>query len=202
MMPLYARISIFCIALLGLTATAALAAGPPDANASTVDPCFVTCPLGDFSFQVIVRDATGTVCPGVIVDVDFCNCTGPQLCRSAQGGSCADGTSDVASATTDAAGQVTFRIAAGGACPGALVDISAGGVLLAQRVVQAMDFDNDFTVTAADFTMGGGPGNDYNCDGIVNLSDFVLFTVHQQHFCVGPVHDEQREWGAIKSLYR
>ena len=191
-------LSIVSISLLAGAALAQI----PDATQSTVDECFVTCPAGDIPFTVVVRDVDGNAVPGADVVVDFCGCPGQQLCLTAGQLPCNDGTLDRVSLPADASGVVVFNIAAGGACQGFPVEISANGVFLAQREVRAMDYDNNFVVEVADFVVASG--NDYNCDGLVNLLDQALFANHgtPMHACEGPVSSHQQSWGTMKSLFR
>jgi len=177
-------------------------AATPDAGLSTVDPCLVTCPAGDTDFLVVVRDAGGAVIAGSVVEVDFCNCAGPQLCSPGGSGSCPDGTQDIAILATNSAGEALFHLAEGGDGNGALVDIRADGVLLAQRTIKPMDTNGDFVADTSDFSYSN-LSNDYNCDGAVNFSDFAIFGNHGSfsHSCTGPVDTAPRTWGSVKALW-
>jgi hypothetical protein len=176
-------------------------AATPDASQSSVDACLVTCPAGDTDFLVVVRDAAGTVIAGSVVEVDFCNCAGPQLCTPGGSGSCSDGTNDIAILATNSAGEALFHLAEGGDCNGGLVDIRADGVLLAQRTIKAMDTNGDFVADASDWV--GTLSNDYDCNNVLSLSDQVIFGNHASlnHSCTGPVDTTPRSWGSVKALW-
>ena len=202
MFRLYMKILLTLTAAICLSATAVQAAGTPDPGMSIVPECLVTCPGGDTNFRVTVLDDTGTPCPGVMVTIDFCGCPETQLCLLAGGESCGDGTDDRLVVSTDANGEALFRLAAGGACADSPVDIVAGGVLLAQRTVRAMDADGDFIVEQEDMTFD--VWNDYNCDSQVSLIDMSIVAIHaiEGHTCDGPVGVENRTWAGVKSLWR
>ena len=186
-----------------LPATVALATGTPDPGMSTVPDLFVTCPAGDISFQVTVLDATGSPCPSVPVEIDFCGCPEATLCLYAGASQCSNGKFDRLIMSTDASGVVVFNPAAGGICGGLTADIVADGVLLGQRLVRSMDVTGNFIVEMDDFTYDN-VWNDYNGDGISNLSDLAYFNLHAQgsHACDAPVGEVTNSWGGLKSLWR
>lgn len=198
------RVVLLFISVMILSVGVAVAAGPPDATTSTVDGCLVTCPAGDIAFQVIVRDATGTPCPGILVAIDFCPCPEATLCLYGGGQVCGNGKNDFLAATTDANGMVVFYPAAGGTCGGSTVEIIASGVVLARRYVRALDRDGDFVVESSDFTFDNF-WNDYTCNGVGDLADLSIFSLHagpQPHTCDAPVGEQIRTWGGTKSLWR
>jgi hypothetical protein len=194
------QMTLASLAIVLLVPGLALAA-TPDASQSTVDPCLVTCPAGDTNFLVVVRDAGGAVIAGSVVEVDFCNCAGPQLCSPGGSGSCSDGTNDIAILATNSAGEALFHLAEGGDCNGGLVDIRADGVLLAQRTIKAMDTNGDFVADVSDWV--GTLSNDYDCNNVLSLSDQVIFGNHASlnHSCTGPVDTAPRSWGSVKALW-
>lgn len=148
---------------------------------STVDDLLLTCPAGDINFQVVVLDDTGTPCSGALVALDFCNCDEAILCLYAGGSPCGNGKNDLLFATTNANGVAVFSPPAGGICGGAMVDIVADGVLLAQRNVLAMDVNGNFLVEMTDFTFDPVL-NDYNGDGVSNLVDNLIWSNHAAVF--------------------
>lgn len=201
MFNLLTRVLLVLTVAICLSATTVLASGTPDPGMSTVQDCLVTCPGGGISFGVTVMDNTGTPVPSVVVEMDFCSCPEAQLCLQTGGAPCANGKNDRLLVTTNAAGVALFYPASGDKCEGSLVDIVAGGVLLAQRIVHPMDVDGDFVVEEEDFIMHN-VYNDYNCDGVSNLVDITIFNPHFGHTCDAPVSDENQTWGGIKSLWR
>lgn len=194
------QMAIAVLSIVLLLPCLALAA-TPDASQSSVAACLVTCPAGDTDFLVVVRDASGTAIAGSVVEVDFCNCAGPQLCSPGGSGSCPDGTNDIAILATNSAGEALFHLAEGGDCGGGLVDIRADGVLLAQRTIKAMDTNGDFVADASDWV--GTLSNDYDCNNVVSISDQVIFSNHASfsHSCTGPVDAAPRSWGSVKALW-
>ncbi len=200
MFRLYMKVLLTLTAAICLSTTAVQAAGTPDPGMSIVQECLVTCPGGDTNFLVTVLDDTGTPCSRVVVTIDFCDCPETQLCRG--GASCGDGSDDRLVGITDANGEALFHPAAGGACADSPADIVAGGVLLAQRTVRAMDADGDFIVESEDMTFD--VWNDYNCDSQVSLTDINIVAIHaiEGHTCEGPVSVQNRTWAGVKSLWR
>src|SRR5262245_56402780 len=178
--------------LWSLPASAAV----PSPATSVVDPCLIVCPSGDFAFHVAVRDAANAPVPGATVLINLCQCPSVHLCQ----GSC-----DVVK-PTDAAGNVTFNIKAGGVCLCG-VTIFADGVLLATRLVASTDQDGDLDVDGTDqfdvlSKMGTpSPEADLDCDGLVTSADLTIDVNHGGHNCevvpTGP-----QSWGRTKAIYR
>jgi hypothetical protein len=131
------------------------AATPSPAN-SSVDPCLVICPRGDFAFHVTVRDAVGAPIAGSSVILDFCSATSVHFCP---------GSGCTVQAVTDAAGQVFFAISGGGVTsPGSEVTVRADGVQLANRPVASPDQDGSLVVDDTDLAIGTsklGSAHDY-----------------------------------------
>ena len=203
MLSHYLKVLLVLTAAICLSAPTVLATITPDPEMSIVQECLVTCPAGDRPFLVTVLDETGTPCPDALVTIDFCGCPDAQLCLLAGGEACGDGTNDRLVMATDANGDALFHPAAGGACADSPVDILADGVLLATRTVRAFDANGNFIVEEADMTFD--VWNDYNCDGVVNITDTLLLVQPhglEGHTCEAPVGDENRSWGGVKSLWR
>jgi hypothetical protein len=105
-------------------------------------------------FSVTVRDATPTVLPGVVVTVNFANCTDSRLCnpQSFPGLSIAGcpGGPAVVSATTNALGVATFRITGGSVNSGNSASADADCAELRAQGV----FFNTLTVASIDQNAG------------------------------------------------
>ncbi len=203
MLKNFMRILLVLTAAICLSVTMAWATGTPDPGMSDVPDLLATCPAGDISYTVTVLDDAGVPCSGVLVEMDFCGCQEAMLCLYAGGQACGNGKFDRLVTTTGANGVAVFNPAAGGICGGATVDIIADGVTLGQRLVRAMDVTGNFVVEEADFTFDN-IWNDYNGDGISDLSDLTVFNLHGAltHACDAPVSDENQSWGGVKSLWR
>ncbi len=192
-------------ALLLLIATSLVVAVPstavaiPDPTTSTVDPCLIICPLGDFTFNVTVRDPASNPVANSTVQIDFCPTPSVHLCLVPP---C------TVSGITNAAGAVSFSIRGGGisATP---VTIRADGVLLGTRPVASPDQDGNQTVNGADQAIGNGklgaadPTMDLDCDqGVVDAQDLAVQQAHLGHTCSGPTPAKPGTWGRIKTIYR
>jgi hypothetical protein len=193
--------SCFFVLLVALFLPAMAAAGTPDMGNSIVQDCLVTCPGGDTTFLVQVRDAADLPCVDSVVELSFCGCSGQQLCTG--NASCGDGTEDILVLSTDANGEALFAVAAGGECDG-LADIRADGVLLAQREVKPLDTTGNFIIELDDIPDLSNPANDYDCNGSVNLFDVNILSVHANgvHQCEAPVPVLPGSWGAVKATWR
>lgn len=169
----------------------------PDPVHSSVDPCLIVCPEGDFTFRVTVRDIVGNPIANASVQVDLCRCPSVIPCP---GEGCAY------IKLSDAAGNATFQIKAGGTCAAGVL-ITADGVVLGSRGVASPDQNGDLIVDAADYAVAVGklgntdPTADFDCDGGVTNADLNVVYLHSGHSCQS-VPALQQSWGRMKAIYR
>ena len=188
--------SLFLLVSLLFCSQPALAA-VPDPGHSAVDPCLIVCPNGDFAFHVTVRDIIGAPIANANVTIDLCACPAVALCP---------GEPCLQAKLSDASGNVTFNIKAGGVCTSS-VSIQADGVQLGVRVVASPDQNGDLFVDAADVSVAVGklgnsdPTADFDCDGAVSPADVTIIGAHQEHNC-SPVPTQTQSWGLMKAIYR
>ena len=195
-----AQAFLFATSLVS-TAVSTAHAVPSPAN-STVDPCLIICPRGDFTFHVVVRDGTNTPVGGSAVVIDFCPFASLHLCFPLTG--C------TIQGITNASGSVSFAIEGGGVTPPAgQVTVRADGVQLASRPVASPDQDGSLIVDGTDFSIANGklgnadPTADLDCDqGGVDAADLTALQAHFGHTCGGPTSNGTRTWGRVKTIYR
>ncbi len=193
--------------LLALCAAPAIASVPSPAN-SSVPSCLFTCPMGDVSATVTVRDFANNPIAASTVVFDFSACPRAFLCGPRFGDTFTINLATrTVSLTTNASGVATFPLRVGGFCDG--VKVYANGVLLATRTLKSVDQDGNGVVLVSDDAlllakMGtSDPSGDFNCDGIVDGTDQLLYSQHGSHSCDGIVNPvERRTWGALKTHYR
>lgn len=172
-------------------------AGVPDPAHSTMDACLVVCPEGDFTFHVTVRDIAGNPIANSSVHVDMCLCPSVIPCPG-------EGCTYIK--LTDAAGNATLQIKAGGTCLAGVL-ITADGVVLGSRAVASPDQNGDLIVDAADYAAAVGklglsdPTADFDCDGGVTNADLNVVYAHAGHSCQA-VPGLQQSWGRMKAIYR
>lgn len=172
-------------------------AAVPDPSHSAVDACLIVCPEGDFTFHVTVRDIVGSPIANSTVQVNLCTCPSVIPCPG-------EGCSYLQQ--TDAAGNATFQIKAGGTCLGGVL-ITADGVLLGSRGVASPDQNGDLIVDAADYAVAVGKVGlpditaDFDCDLLVTNADLNVVYTHAGHSCQ-PVPALQQSWGRMKAIYR
>ena len=196
-------VSALCSAVLAPRAEAAV----PDPTTSSVGPCLVVCPSGDYHFWVTVRDVFANPVAGSTVTIDLTSCPGVALCPGRpEDPYLINGR--VVLGITNAQGVVDFPIRAGGVCSAA-VPIRADGVHLAQRPVASYDQDGNLLVENIDDMIAGlkvgtaDPTADFDCDGTVTQVDRdVIFDVHGAHRCDMPVPVRPSTWGRLKASYR
>jgi hypothetical protein len=170
------------------------------------------CPMGDMSFTVVVRDLANNPIAGSLVVLDFSQCPGAFLCPARPTDPyLLDVPTRTLRMTTDAAGKVTFPARVGGTCPAGGVSVFADGVSLKSYALASPDqngngvcvniVDVDDVIFAAKLGTGD-PTADFNCDGVVNISDQLIFNSHLSHFCDGFVDATRRSsWGRLKLHY-
>ena len=183
-------LAVFGLAILVGAAGATI----PDPDLCSADPCdelggVLVCPNSPsapaFSqFTVNVRNGDNEAIPDAFVELVFgtpgnhCFCGGATL-----------------TGTTDAAGNVSFNVAAGGCTEGAgAIRIVANSVeIRSYGFVKSPDWDgsSDCAVVLSDFIAFGGaysvpgtPGcHDYDDSGSTDLGDFIVFGAGWGHVC-------------------
>ncbi len=136
-------------------------------------------PIPASVYTVTVRNADNNPIPNAAVEFLFG--TGIRICTTAQH-----------TGTTNTLGQVVITLRGGGCATGAgAATVKANGITIRPYVnAKSPDYDGavgNGIVNLADF-VNYGAGNachDYNNDGLVNLSDLVLFAsaYSPQHSC-------------------
>jgi hypothetical protein len=193
-----------------LVAPSFATSGVPSPSNSTVPACFVGCPLGDIRTVIVVRDLASNPVNASTVVLDFSQCASVYLCPDdPQDSITVDLGTRRVSGTTNASGQVSFPLHAGGFCGSDGAKIYADGILLANRTFKSPDQNGDGVVIEPDFTtffakMGSGdPSADFDCSGLVDSSDQIVMNAHADHSCFGIVDPAlPRSWGSLKLLYR
>jgi len=179
----------------------------PSPATSSLPPCIATCPLGDLSIQVIVRDFSGLAIANSVVQLDFCACTGAHFCPPAPDDGYTFASSCAVRAVTNVFGQVTFGLHLGGSCAGS-VSIYADGVLLGTRHYASTDQNGDLAVDNTDVGIlnaklgGSDPSGDLDCSGSVQPADLAILLAHQGHLCSLATGIKDTYWGGLKIRYR
>ncbi len=196
--------------LLPVLAFAVLApaarASVPSPATSSVDPCMIVCPVGDFGFTVTVRDLASNPIANSTVVLDFSQCPYFHHCILPGNTTFNDVTRTV-TGFTNAFGTVSFFLPMGGVCPGNL-RIFADAVLLAQRTLASPDHDGNLFPDAADeaaITALIGTTDataDLDWNGVVDAADVAVFQRHRYHACPLVVPAQPRSWGSLKTIYR
>src|SRR5262249_11520718 len=159
--PMRARFLLLLLVPMSVVSMSAARAAVPDAALSSVDPCLIVCPGGDFTFHVTVRDVAGVPIANSYVTIDLCHCARVHVCP---------GTPCPVAMHTEAAGTANFQIKAGGVCPDSPVSVRADGVPLRMRGVASPDQNGDLIVDAADIAVAVGKLGtsdntaDFDCD--------------------------------------
>ena len=150
---------------------------------SYTDPCLTACPAGDIPFTVYMREADGTPVPGVSsVWLDFSGCSNAVPCQSE-----VDWPIVHPNGPSDDSGRIVFYVNAGGCDEGCLINVEAFCGTIASVPFKSVDTDGDLIVKPQDFDVP--ICNDFNCDGITDISDLALLTAHLTHNCVTDVCD-------------
>ena len=206
-MRLLVAVALFGV-VLELVGNGAVRADVPSAATSFVSPCFVSCPFGDASFSVIVRKLSNQPMPDATVVLLFGDCSGTVFCPTQEPGTTIDLAGHTARRTSDINGSVVFHLHMGGLCPGARMEVTANGVILAYRNVATVDQDGNLVVDAADQALVAGKvgsadaSADFDCNGAVDAADEATFAGHLAHACDATTPVEPRSWGRVKVVYR
>jgi hypothetical protein len=181
LLPVASRI----FALVAVFAPAHAMGGVPSASSSIVPCSAPTCPGGDASFQVLVRDGANNAVPGSVVILNWSAVDGLALCSPIA--SCP--TPCTIAAITDGDGRASFAVPAGGAGSGESISVTADGVPLGYMSLYPMDQDGDFDVDETDYNIAaaaeslGGGRSDFNCNGYTDANDLQLLRTHSGHRC-------------------
>jgi hypothetical protein len=149
-------------------------------------------------FHVIVRDAINQPIPNSLVQVFLCSDT-LHVCPMED---CP------VTGLTNAAGQATFFIHAGGSryTP---VSIVADGVPIGLSRIATPDQNGDLVVDGADLAIGNSKVGmadytmDLDCDlNTVDAQDIAVLVSHIGHVCPGPTPTRSSTWGSLKTIYR
>lgn len=182
------RLHPLALALLALLPAGHAAAQAPDPGQSQA--CLVSCPGGDATALVVLRDAGGQPVPGVEVLVNIPDLVaGPlQPCEPPTA---------PPHATTDAQGQAQLTLPFAGWAQGGvqlLVDDGNGPVPLYNNLPLAgVDLDASRYVDGQDEgalqSMLGQPNPeaDYDCSGQVDAGDLAFLQAHIGHGCDSPL---------------
>jgi hypothetical protein len=168
------------------------AAGIPSASTSFVASHIVVCPAGDSAVVVIARHVSFSPWSEGPIVLDFCGCPGIQVviedggCVTLEPGACSIST------LPDLMGEVQLAVAGGGTCPGGVVKVLAGGILLGIRGEPAsFDQDGNLVVDANDVAIvtsklgSSSPGADFDGDGTVTAADLAIIQLHMGHHAAG-----------------
>ncbi len=149
-----------------------------DCSFSYTDPVFVTCPAGDATFQVYLRNAWNEPVVGFSdVWVQLDNCGDIVLCPEQPGGSTIQ-----PYGPSDEEGIVRFSLAAGNCTPGCEATVRTSSCDLGTVPVRSVDANGNLVVELSnDFQ--SDTCNDYNDDGAINFSDQDFFSAHLGHNC-------------------
>ncbi|MBD3336563.1 MAG: hypothetical protein GF355_13705 [Candidatus Eisenbacteria bacterium] len=180
-------LAVFGLAVLVGTAGATI----PDAGLCSVDPLdeiggMLVCPdppAAFAEFTVNVRNGDNEPIPDAFVELVFGVPGNHTFCASA-----------VLTGTTDAMGNVTFNVTAGGCTEAAdAVRIVANSVeIRSYDFVKSPDFDgasdgevvlSDFIVFGGAYSTGAGGCHDYDANGSTELPDFIVFGQGWGHAC-------------------
>lgn len=216
------RLLALLLFVVSLQSAGSALAGVPSAALSQVPAVLRVCPYDGISFVVTVRDAGGNPVASSFVQIDFTGCIPdiyyPNLTPTNQcPETIARGASPAAiygtvSQVTNAAGQATFQIKAGGVCPYAGARVTADGVLLGMRDVASPDQDGSLVAMGSDAailvskeTAGFYDATaDLDGDGDTNndAGDYAVYDAHAGHGCDAITPSLSHSWGSLKIRYR
>lgn len=204
---------LFAVLILCLVPPASAHAGVPSPTHSSVPSCLTTCPIGDRSFVITVRDITNAPVVGATVAVSLADCVGVfvALCNDCAQQANYNAVTREFRRTTDANGLATFQLCATVLCPGrtTVARVLADGVMLTNARFANADFGGDLNVEQLDVwavsTQIGHeymPGYDQNCDGALSQADVDIVQAHVGHACIGALPVAPTSWGTMKAIYR
>ena len=202
-------------AAVALTVPTLSSASVPSPANSTLPACMALCPMGDISFNVVVRDLANNPVLGSMVVLDFSGCpNGATICPfSPADPYIVDFAGRTLRRLTGTGGAVTFPARVGGTGPAGCVRVFADGVLLKTYALASPDqngdgfvggFVNSPDVPTFNAKLGSNdPTADFDCSAFVDFSDQVIFYQHLSQSCDGYVDAAGRKtWGALKLFYR
>ena len=166
-------------------------ANTPNATASHIDKCFVTCPANDSVYSVIVRDGLTPRFPPIPnsdVVIDFSACANVVLATPDPPDAYELQPFDCVLKRSNSLGRADFPLASGGTCAPGPIRVYASGLLLGSRqFVAAFDQDGDLAVTEADLALVQAKVGtsdltaDFDCDSAVTSSDYDIAVTHLGH---------------------
>jgi hypothetical protein len=205
------RAVLSIIALVGSSRTSA--ASVPSAATSTISSCLAVCPQADIAYSVVIRDIASNPINNSNVVFDFSGCPNLHLCASVPTTDYVFISPTSISKMTNALGNATIHLEAGGCCANA-VKIYADGVLMTDAIYHPLvsiantDQSGDLFVLNNDETLiaaksATDPTADLDCNGTHDAADNALLLDHLNHFCAALIDPVERHtWGQVKILYR
>jgi hypothetical protein len=154
---------------------------------------------GSFQFSVAVRDATLLPVAGSVVILSFAG-TGILLHATQESGTTLDCVNQTISRTTDTLGDVSFIPRFCGYIESDQVEVRASDVLLSKALARSPDYDANGRIGLSDFVLFSDDylnhperqRSDFDQSGSVSIFDFVLFTRE--------AHSEEGDWDLFRPL--
>jgi hypothetical protein len=194
-----------------VTSTAAVASpGVPDPSKSYVPPRLVSCPAGDSTYVVMVRDRINRAFSGRVY-LYVCGCPGYRLSLAGTHPYTVDPTGcDVSVYGDPYSGYALFPLAAGGLCPGDSIRVNATGIVIGFTRAVSIDQNGDLAVDANDVAIAqakigtSDPSADFDGDGQVTAADVAVVEEHLGHQAPEAHSTPVRSmtWGRLKLLYK
>ncbi|MEZ5357932.1 MAG: dockerin type I repeat-containing protein [Candidatus Zixiibacteriota bacterium] len=146
---------------------------------SYCDPVFLVCPAGDAPFRVYLRDEFDNPIVGEgSVYIEFIQCDEALACHESE----SDFTMITAATPSDENGMVTFYMQ-GGRCGDLCMAVVKTNACVFDTVpVKMLDNTGDLIVSVRD-DFNYSSCNDYTGEGLINQSDYALFSQHIGHRC-------------------
>jgi hypothetical protein len=154
--------------------------GPAFCDSVRTDPCILACPLSDEVFKVVAKDSCGNpVCdPGMWLDFQGCParpCPGEEPAWPRVFPDSCDPATGTHYFTVDA-GLLT--------CVDCFAILFVNGAACRDIPAKFFDIDGDLCVTTKDFILSP-ICNDYNCNGVLDPGDRLIWDSHFCHCCRG-----------------
>lgn len=195
------------VAMLSLTALAALASGSgatpsgiPDPVNCVADTCLLLAPAGNFSYRVVLRDESFAPVSAASVVLDFVGAPGIVLCSASD----PDGDRRV-EGLTDGTGTCTLQARGGGQSTGYVV-VTGQGQMIRLAYPRSTDLNGDLVVTSADVTLhaslpASSRAGNYDCDSDCDAADRAVIQAEVGQDCA-TVPVLSSTWGRIKGFFR
>lgn len=179
------------IACLLLVSATGARAGTPDPATSTMEPAIVGTPHGTsgYEFDVTVRDINYLPVSGSVVKVSFVG-SGLRLHSTQQSGTTLDCVNQSLSRTTSVLGTVAFIARFCGYVDSDQIQVTASDVLLGSIKGRSPDYDANGRIGLTDFVMFSDDyldhqerqRSDFDLSGSVSLRDFVLWSFEATNY--------------------